>query len=606
MDDQRWPRPGWRLGVFIFVVAVWGMAQPAGSAPAGRPLTACAAAYTVTSDWGNGFIATLEITHLGSDPINGWTLTWNFPGDQIITSLWNGIVSQTGSEVSVLNESWNGFLAPGQSVTLGFEAAYNVANPDPTAFSLNGVACAVGSLPTSTPWPLPTPTPAGVVEVRARRLPGTDDVTLELAIFNHAPWAIVDWNLSFATDYLLTDVEGAVWLDDIGPIYSVGGTAGQETIGPGQSVSFQLLGPAQPHWPLRQCRLNGIACVWNGESSAPPPPTPTPTPTPSPTPGPTPVPPPSWPARVFAPYVDATGWPPFDLVGVAQTIGVRFYTLGFIVGEAATCTPSWGGYYPADGGYLATEIGALRGLGGDVMPSFGGAANTELAVACSSAAATQAAYQAVIDAYDLTHLDFDIEGAWLAHPASIARRSEAIAGLQADAAATGRELHIWFTLPVLPDGLTPDGLNILSSALTYGVEIAGVNIMAMNYGDAVAPDPEGQMGAYAIQAATSLWGQLDALYTQFGIPKSDEELWEMVGVTPMIGLNDVTTEVFYPADAAQLVTFAQANHIGLLSFWSANRDKECPEGEVDYVSPTCSSILQAPFEFSLLFLPFTP
>ena len=65
-----------------------------------------------------------------------------------------------------------------------------------------------------------------------------------------------------------------------------------------------------------------------------------------------------------------------------------------------------------------------------MIPSFGGAANTELAAACGDVASLQAAYQQVIDDYALTHVDFDIEGAWVAHAPSIARRSAAIAGLQ--------------------------------------------------------------------------------------------------------------------------------------------------------------------------------
>ena len=53
-------------------------------------------------------------------------------------------------------------------------------------------------------------------------------------------------------------------------------------------------------------------------------------------------------------------------------------------------------------------------MGGDVIVSFGGAANHELAEVITSATALQAAYQSMIDAYGLTHIDFDIEGAAVA------------------------------------------------------------------------------------------------------------------------------------------------------------------------------------------------
>ena len=169
-------------------------------------------------------------------------------------------------------------------------------------------------------------------------------------------------------------------------------------------------------------------------------------------------------------------------------------------------------------------------------------------MAITNVNALQAAYQSVIDAYGLTRIDFDIEGAAVADRASIDRRSEALAALQQNAAAAGKPLQVWFTLPVLPTGLTSDGLYVLQSALAHGVTITGVNVMAMDYGDSAAPSPGGRMGDYAIEAATSTFGQVKALY---GGAKTDAQLWAMIGVTPMIGLNDVTTEVFDQAAAAR-------------------------------------------------------
>ena len=69
-----------------------------------------------------------------------------------------------------------------------------------------------------------------------------------------------------------------------------------------------------------------------------------------------------------------------------------------------------------------------------------------------------AAYQTVVTDYNLTHIDFDIEGAAVADHASIDRRSQALAALQQTEAAAGKPLTIWFTLPALPTALTADGL----------------------------------------------------------------------------------------------------------------------------------------------------
>jgi hypothetical protein len=302
-----------------------------------------------------------------------------------------------------------------------------------------------------------------------------------------------------------------------------------------------------------------------------------------------------------------TLYPMYNLVTTAQSTGVKHFTLAFVVADPQN-RPSWGGYaeYAVNSGtfdsQVRSQINTLRGLGGDVKVSFGGANGRELAQAITDVTALQAAYQSVIDAYGLTHIDFDIEGAAAAERTSIDRRSQAIAGLQAAAIAAGRELNVWFTLPVLPTGLTNDGLYVLQSALRYGVRIDGVNVMAMDYGDSAAPNPAGKMGDYAIQSATSLHSQLRTLY---GSSRTDAQLWKMVGVTPMIGLNDVITETFDQQEARELLAFAQQKQIGVLSMWSLNRDRQNSRGAISYVEPTSSSISQQENEFSLIFKVFT-
>jgi hypothetical protein len=241
------------------------------------------------------------------------------------------------------------------------------------------------------------------------------------------------------------------------------------------------------------------------------------------------------PDQVFAPYVDTTLWPPFDFVELARDEGVKYVTLAFVVADPATSEPSWGGYYSVDSGYRGDQIDALRDLGGEVLVSFGGAAGTPLAAAIPNVGDLTQAYQAVIDQYDLTWIDFDVEGFWVTDEASVDRRSQAIRNLQDQAAIDGKPLEVWFTLPVLPSGLTNDGLYVVESALSHGVDIGGVNIMAMDYGDSAAPNPEGQMGDYAIDAAESLFDQMRGAYDAAGIPVTDSELWSLVGVTPMIG-----------------------------------------------------------------------
>ncbi len=307
--------------------------------------------------------------------------------------------------------------------------------------------------------------------------------------------------------------------------------------------------------------------------------------------------------HVFAPYVDMTLYPMYDLASAVRNDGIKDFTLAFIVADANQ-QPAWGGYtqYEVNGGVfdmqVRSEISAVRALGGDVIVSFGGAANQELAQAITNVTALKNAYESVVNAYQLDRIDFDIEGAAVADHASIDRRSQAIALLQQDMAAAGRPLQVWFTLPVLPSGLTSDGLYVLQSALKYGVSIGGVNVMAMDYGDGAAPNPSGQMGTYAIEAATSVFQQLQTLY---GTAKTATQLWQMIGVTPMIGMNDITSEVFDLQAAQQLTAFAEKYGIGLIAMWSLNRDQQDPSGAINYVENTSSSIVQQPFAFSQIF-----
>ncbi|WP_405359987.1 cellulose binding domain-containing protein [Kitasatospora sp. NBC_00085] len=310
--------------------------------------------------------------------------------------------------------------------------------------------------------------------------------------------------------------------------------------------------------------------------------TPSPTGTPTPAPG----------GAGFAPYVDTSLYPPYDLVATAKATGVRNFNLAFVV-SGGGCTPKWGGVTDLAADAVAAQIGALRAVGGDVRVSFGGANGSEPALTCSSAADLTAVYQKTVDTFGLTKVDFDVEGGAIANAAANTRRAQAIAQLQKNAAAKGKALDVSFTLPALPSGLTQEGVNLVADAKNNGVAIGAVNIMAMDFGDGVAPNPQGQMGKYAIAAATATQAQVKSV---LGV--DDATAWRKVAVTPMIGVNDVASEVFTVADAKQLADFARAKHLAWLAMWSGTRDKACEGGAKAYADASCSSIAQQPLEFT--------
>ncbi|WP_412102992.1 cellulose binding domain-containing protein [Plantactinospora sp. KLBMP9567] len=149
------------MTVAAVVVASGAAITVAGPAAAAA---GCGVTYTVGSQWQGGFTATVTVTNVG-DPISSWTLTWSYDAGQQVTQAWNSTVSQSGSQVTVRNATYNGSIATGASVSFGFNGSWNGSNPAPTSFAVNGTACtgAPGPNPTTgptTPPDTPPPTSA--------------------------------------------------------------------------------------------------------------------------------------------------------------------------------------------------------------------------------------------------------------------------------------------------------------------------------------------------------------------------------------------------------------------------------------------------------------
>ncbi|WP_327297468.1 MULTISPECIES: cellulose binding domain-containing protein [unclassified Streptomyces] len=289
----------------------------------------------------------------------------------------------------------------------------------------------------------------------------------------------------------------------------------------------------------------------------------------------------------FAPYIDTSLYPAYNLLDTVTKTGVKEFNLAFIT-SGGSCAPLWGGTTGLGDDKVASQVSGLRAKGGDVRVSFGGASGTELGAACTSADALAAAYGKVIDTYKLTKVDFDIEGGALPDTAANTRRAQAIAQLQ----KSHPGLDVSFTLPVMPEGLTQPGVDLVANAKKNGVDISAVNIMAMDYGASYS----GDMGDYATQAATATQAQIKGV-----LGLSDAAAWKAVAVTPMIGVNDVNTEKFTVDDAKKLAGFAKAKGLARLSMWSGARDKECPGGAKNSADPTCSSVVQDELAFTKAF-----
>ncbi|MFI7702986.1 glycoside hydrolase family 9 protein [Nonomuraea sp. NPDC049480] len=93
------------------------------------PPGGCTGTFKVTSSWGGAFQAEVTVKNAGTSAINGWTVAWT--SQNTISQLWGGKHTQTGSSVSVKNESYNGALAAGATATFGFIANGTPTIPDP-------------------------------------------------------------------------------------------------------------------------------------------------------------------------------------------------------------------------------------------------------------------------------------------------------------------------------------------------------------------------------------------------------------------------------------------------------------------------------------------
>lgn len=303
---------------------------------------------------------------------------------------------------------------------------------------------------------------------------------------------------------------------------------------------------------------------------------------------------------MFAPYNDMGSYPPPDLIALSQSYGWKAATAAFIQSDA-NGNPSWAGM-PAlnqtlcnppswetctsQAQWLYTNLMNYINSGGNLIISQGGATPQSLAqyywgqvtkgAITQSVAITTLAelYQDIINTFTgLVGLDFDIEGG--------AQSDGSIALLLPAARIIKNKypnLPISFTLPVLPTGLVADAggaLNIVQAVVNESISsklpvlVDVYNLMTMDFGTG---NWSGTMGELSTQALSATYAQISAIYTSAGKNFSYSNL----GCTPMIGVNDVSPEIFTIEDMSTVIEFVNPNKLGLLAFWDGQRDVTDP------------------------------
>jgi len=282
-----------------------------------------------------------------------------------------------------------------------------------------------------------------------------------------------------------------------------------------------------------------------------------------------------------APYVMPLDNSPPDIAGVMAGSGEKAFMLAFILANGSSCSPAWDGTAPVSSDTaVANYIDTIRANGGDVSVSIGGYNGTKLGQVCSSPQTTAAAYQQVIDKYGLKAMDFDLEEPEYENTTAVNNEVGAAQIIQQN----NPGIYVSITVPGTTSGTGYFGQNVLNTAKGLGFTPNNFSIM---------PFDGGFNGASSQQSALQQFNTM--LVNTFGWTSANA--WAHEGISQMNGRSD-TGEMFYQSDFQSNLDFAKSVGLGRFTFWSVNRDRECPGGATSTTSGTCSSVVQNDWDFT--------
>lgn len=295
-----------------------------------------------------------------------------------------------------------------------------------------------------------------------------------------------------------------------------------------------------------------------------------------------------WPAQVMAPLVDMTayvsdtefsnnGAP--NLAEIAKQSETKFFNLGFMQATGVVngrLNWSWGGFnglneltndqWQYEG--IKKAIRELREEGGDVALSFGGLNSGAFWELTQDVTILTNAYQELIEGYGLTRIDLDVEAGAMDYQHNKAN-AKAIKKVQE---LTG--VKVTLTLPVMPTGLIQTGLDVLKAYLEEGVDLENINIMTMCYGASVPDYAQG-----SIDAVDNTMKQVKDYFKKYaGMDLTTEQAYAKLGTTPSVGFENTGHPYFTTEMMKQVVDHAVEKNIGMVSFWSINRDAKIDNG----------------------------
>ncbi|ODV83535.1 glycoside hydrolase family 18 protein [[Candida] arabinofermentans NRRL YB-2248] len=129
--------------------------------------------------------------------------------------------------------------------------------------------------------------------------------------------------------------------------------------------------------------------------------------------------------------------------------------------------------------------------------------------------------------------------------------------------------YISLTLPVeFEYGLNEDCIDLIKECISHGLKINIFNCMIMDYFTKLPRGSTSSWGLENIRILKLVNKQLCSLLNE----KSSSVIWTKMGICPMIGVNDDYSK-FTLQDWEKLLIFCKIKQIGLISYWSINRDQ---------------------------------
>ncbi|RST19159.1 chitinase [Streptomyces sp. WAC05374] len=226
------------------LAAMVGLASPAQAA------ASATATYTKVADWGSGFEGKWTVKNTGTTTLSSWTVEWDFPSGTSVTSAWDATVTSSGTHWTGKNVGWNGTLAPGASVSFGFNGT---GTGSPSNCKLNGGSCDGGSVPGDTAPTAPgTPAASDITDtsVKLTWAAATDDKGVKnydvlrggTRVATVTGLTYTDTGLTAGTDYSYT-VQARDTADQTGPVSgarAVRTTGGGTDPGPGPAPGSKV------------------------------------------------------------------------------------------------------------------------------------------------------------------------------------------------------------------------------------------------------------------------------------------------------------------------------------------------------------------------------